>query len=170
MPVPLLSLIRWQALAPEVREAVRQIRIDQQQIEYAGTLEKAIASCESSAEEDVAGLAIILSSCPVGFVVLSRGSKRPKWAPSGAVALTAMRIALEQQGKGLGRQALLSVDRWIAANWSASEQIALCVDDQNEAGKRAYLRAGFTEYASPEQGRIGLVRYMSKPLLLVSGA
>jgi hypothetical protein len=41
--------------------------------------------------------------------------------------------------------------------------IALSVDDENAAGRKAYQNAGYAEYTEPRPGRIGLVRYLSKP-------
>jgi RimJ/RimL family protein N-acetyltransferase len=164
MAVTHLTLARWQSVSPADREAVVRLRIAPQQLEYAGTVERAIASCETGPSDQVAGLVIKLSEVPVGFVVLSRGDKRPAWAPEGAVALTAMRIDLAHQGQGVGRRALQGVTAWIAQHWPESAVLALCVDDENQAGKQAYLRAGFAEYTPPRQGRIGLVRYLSKTL------
>jgi catechol 2,3-dioxygenase-like lactoylglutathione lyase family enzyme/RimJ/RimL family protein N-acetyltransferase len=159
-----LILTRWQSLDSNQRQAVLTLQIPQEQIEFAGTVERAIAASESAAEDEVAGLAILQGTRPVGFVVVSRGSKQPDWAPDGSVALTAMRIDSREQGKGLGKAALAQLDKWLQEHWPTSELLALCVDDENYAGRRAYAAAGFAEYMAPKQGRIGIVRYLSKRL------
>ncbi len=162
-PAP-LELIRWQQLPEAQRTTLRALRIDARQIEYAGTLDRALEVCESSDPADVAGLAICLAGLPVGFVVLRRGAKRPDWAPPGAVALTGMRIGQDHQGQGLGPRALRAVEQWLAAHWPDTRRVALTVDDENQRGKRAYWRAGYADYAKPQPGRIGLVRYLAKAL------
>jgi RimJ/RimL family protein N-acetyltransferase len=165
-----LTLARWQALSPRLREAVTCLHIDPLQIEFAGTIDRAIQSCDEASSDEVAGLAILRADRPIGFVVLSRGGKSPLWAPPNSVALTAMRIDARHQGQGLGKQALAAVDRWIVEHWGNTLLLALCVDDVNEVGKRAYAHAGFAEYMAPVQGRIGLVRYLSKRLAAAAGA
>jgi RimJ/RimL family protein N-acetyltransferase len=75
-----------------------------------------------------------------------------------------MRIDSRQQGKGLGKAALALLDAWLRQHWPTSEILALRVDDGNHAGRRAYAAAGFAEYTEPKPGRIGVERYLSKPL------
>lgn len=159
-----IALVRWQLLDSHQREEVQTLQISQQQIEFAGTIERAIAACEAASEDEVAGLAILHCGRPVGFVVVSRGSKQPAWALGGSVALTAMRIDSREQGQGLGKAALSLLDVWLRDHWPSSSTLALCVDDENHAGRRAYAAAGFSEYMEPQAGRIGVVRYLSKHL------
>jgi RimJ/RimL family protein N-acetyltransferase len=162
MPLSSIALVRWQSLDSQQRQAVLTLQIPKEQIEFAGTVERAVAACESAAEDEVAGLAILQGWRPVGFVVVSRGSKQPAWAPDGSTALTAMRIDTREQGKGLGKAALAALDAWLREYWPTSEILALSVDEENHAGRRAYAAAGFTEYTEPKPGRIGVVRYLSK--------
>lgn len=161
---PALALERWQSLDAGRRKAVLALHIPPQQVEFAGSIERAIAACESASPEEVAGLALLEGAAVVGFVVLSRGSRRPVWAPPDAVALTAMRIDARQQGRGLGKASLALVAAWLRRHWPAQATLALCVDEENHAGRRAYAAAGFTEYQAPRPGRIGMVRYLARPL------
>lgn len=164
MSPPSLQLQRWQDLAAAERQAVLNLQIATQQVEYAGSVDRAVASCEQGPAAEVAGLAILEGACVVGFVVLLRGSRRPDWAPPGAAALTAMRIDAARQGQGLGRRALAAVDDWLRRHWPEQPTLALSVDDGNQAGRKAYAAAGFAEYTEPKPGRIGLVRYLARPL------
>ncbi|NWF48062.1 GNAT family N-acetyltransferase [Hydrogenophaga sp. D2P1] len=159
-----LQLQRWQALNSEQQQSVLALHIPPEQIEFAGTMAQAVAVGEGASLDEVAGLAVLHAEAQVGFVVLCRGSRLPAWAPTGAVALRAMRIDSREQGKGHGRHALALVETWLAEHWPVCPLLALCVDDQNLAARRAYEVAGFTEYAEPKAGRIGLVRYLSKSL------
>jgi RimJ/RimL family protein N-acetyltransferase len=160
-----LQLQRWQSLTGEQRERVLALHISPEQIEFAGSTALAVSVCEGASPDEVAGLAILESASPIGFVLLSRGAQLPDWAPAGSVALRAMRIDSREQGKGHGRAALVQVAAWVSEHWASCKTLALCVDDQNLAARRAYEVAGFTEYAEPRAGRIGLVRYLSMPLM-----
>ncbi len=159
-----LQLQRWQSLTSEQRESVLALHISPEQIEFAGTTAQAVSACEGASPDEVTGLAILESEIPIGFVLLSRGARLPDWAPAGSAALRAMRIDRREQGKGHGQASLAQVAAWVRAYWGVCKTLALCVDDQNLAARRAYQAAGFTEYAEPKAGRIGLVRYLWMPL------
>ena len=159
-----LQLQRWPALTSEQQQSVLALHIPPEQIEFAGTMAQAVAVGEGASPDEVAGLAVLQAEVPVGFVVLCRGSRLPEWAPTGVVALRAMRIDSREQGKGHGKHALALVEAWLGEHWAVCPLLALCVDDQNLAARRAYEVAGFTEYTEPKAGRIGLVRYLAKPL------
>ena len=165
-----LHLQRWQALTSEQQQAVLALHIPPEQIEFAGTMAQAVAVGEGASPDEVASLAVLQAGVPVGFVVLCRGSRLPAWAPTGAVALRAMRIDSREQGKGHGKAALALVEAWLGEHWPTCPLLALCVDDQNLAARRAYEVAGFTEYTEPKAGRIGLVRYLAKPLKVAARA
>jgi RimJ/RimL family protein N-acetyltransferase len=160
-----LQLQRWQSLTSEQRERVLALHISPEQIEFAGSTALAVSVCEGASPDEVAGLVILESERPIGFVLLSQGARLPDWAPAGSAALRAMRIDSREQGKGHGRSALAQVAAWVSDHWASCETLALCVDDQNFAARRAYEVAGFTEYAEPKAGRIGLVRYLWRSLI-----
>lgn len=171
LDAPTLSLERWQSLDSLQRQGVLALHVSDEQLEFCGSVERAVSVCESAKLDEVAGLAVLRGRHPVGFFVLSRGAKLPDWAPHGAVALTAMRIDSRHQGQGFGKVAMALLAVWVAHHWPTNAILALCVDDENVAGRRAYAAAGFVEYAEPRQGRIGIVRYLSKlldPILAVT--
>ena len=164
MSHPSLSLVRWQSLSAAQQSAVRALRISPEQVEFAGSVDRAISACESASPNDVAGLAVLEGNDVVGFVVLSRCSKCPNWAPPGSVALTAMRVDSSRQGRGIGKSALALTEAWLRLHWPEEAVLALCVDESNHAGRRAYAAAGFSQYAEPKEGRIDVVHYLSKAL------
>ena len=168
MRLSAISLKRWQALEPPNQAVVLKLEVSEQQVEYAGTIERAIASCEEDKENDVAGLVIKDGDAIVGFLVLKRRSKAPEWAGPQAAVVSAMRIDKGHQGKGVGSQTLQAVAWWVAANWPESSTLTLSVDEENVLGLRAYTRAGFIDHGVRVQGRIGWVRYMSRPVVSAS--
>ena len=160
-----LALVRWQDLLPNDRAAVLRLRLDERQVDFAGTIERAIENCEADGNDDVAGLAIRASEQIVGFLVLKRRSTAPKWAIPMAATVSAMRIDQDHQGKGFGSAALLVLPEWVSLHWPQCTSLTLSVDEENTAGIRAYRRAGFHDHGLRERGRIGWVRYMSNPAM-----
>ena len=160
-----IALIRWQDLKPSEQASVLKLDVSAQQVEFAGTVELAVAACEADKNNDVAGIAIKDDEGIIGFLVLKRRSKLPKWSNPSAAVISAMRIDQGHQGKGLGSISLLALTEWVAINWPESSSLALSVDEENTAGIRAYAKAGFQDHGVRVQGRIGWVRYMSKPIV-----
>ncbi len=159
-----IALRPWQDLSAEAQAEVLSLQIDDRQLEYAGTVQRAVDTCTSSSPHEVAGLAILVGSRVAGFLVLRRGGMRPEWAPREAAALTGMRIDRAFQGRGIGQAALRLVDGWLVSHWPDALGVALSVDAANLAGRSAYQRAGYTEFAAPKPGRIGTVHYLCKVL------
>jgi len=166
MPLPSIELVRWHDLEDDARSDIRQLDLDERQIEYAGTTDVAIAICERDSAGDVAGLALRSGAQWVGFLLLKRRSKAPEWAVPGAATITAMRVHRLRQGQGIGTAALLALPAWLAANWPESSSLALSVDEENVAAIRVYAKAGFVDRGLRAPGRIGWVRYMTRPIQL----
>lgn len=163
-----ISLKRWESLSPSEQGTVLGLSVTEQQIEFAGTVERSVQTCQEDPVNEVAGLALVLEGRIVGFLVLMRGARAPAWAGPKSATVSAMRIDLSQQGKGLGSAALRALPSWVAENWPESSELILAVDEENQAARSAYAKAGFVDLGKREEGRIGWVRYMSKPVAVVA--
>ncbi len=160
-----VDLLQWSELSESQRAQAKSLVISSQQIEYAGAVEAQIQSVENESGPDLVGLAITQREVVVGFLALKRGSKAPKWAAPSAAVVSGMRIDATQQGQGLGQLTLLRLADWLATHWTECTELSLSVDEENTRGIRTYSAAGFEDLGQRIQGRIGWVRYMSKPLL-----
>jgi RimJ/RimL family protein N-acetyltransferase len=159
-----ISLKRWQLLSPSEQSAVLGLAVTLQQVEFAGTVERSVESCKANQDNQIAGLAIFENQTVVGFLVLKRGTSAPSWAIPTSATISAMRIDLSCQGKGIGSAALSALPSWVAENWPESPLLVLSVDEENQSARSAYAKAGFVDQGFREQGRIGWVRFMSKPV------
>ena len=159
-----MQLQSWHLLSEEQQTQVRGISISSEQIEFAGAGDKQLDSLEQEVSEELVGLAILLEDAAVGFLVLKRRSKAPSWASPKSVVVSGMRIDQRFQGSGVGSRALTLLSEWLRHHWPESQEISLSVDELNIRGIKAYSRAGFKDHGQRVQGRIGWVRYMSKPL------
>jgi RimJ/RimL family protein N-acetyltransferase len=159
--VPRIELRSWPTLSLLERDAVRGLRVDDGQIEFAGPVERSIAACEAGDPAEVAGLAILADDELVGWVLLKRGESAPDWVSEGAAVVGGLRIDQRHQGRGLGAAALAEIARWIARHWPTTSRLMLRVDDGNAAGIRAYEKAGWTEIGERRVGRVGIERTMT---------
>jgi GNAT superfamily N-acetyltransferase len=159
-----IALKTWDALTDVERQAVSTLSVTAEQVEFAGSVERAMQTCDANADGNVAGLAIIERRQVVGFLVLKRGASLPAWALASDAVISAMRIDLAHQGKGFGTLALRAVFDWVRQQWPASTRLVLSVDEDNAPGRRAYEKAGFVDSGLREQGRIGWVRYMARAI------
>lgn len=159
-----VSLRRWQALSEVEQTAVLHLNVTEQQVEFAGTVARSVQACMEDQTNEIAGLAVLHEHRVVGFFLLKRGASAPVWGGPKAAVVSAMRIDVSHQGKGMGSAALKLLPPWIAEHWPESTELALSVDEENHAARRAYARAGFVDLGTRDEGRIGWVRYMSKPI------
>jgi GNAT superfamily N-acetyltransferase len=110
-----VELVRSHALSNAEREAVLNLQISTEQLEFAGPVGKSVAACEVADVAEVAGLAIRVAPEIVGWVALKRGASAPGWVESGAVAVSGLRIDSRHQGRGIGPAALAEMGSWVGA-------------------------------------------------------
>jgi ribosomal protein S18 acetylase RimI-like enzyme len=160
----LIRILGWEKLSPIQKIDVENLTISDQQIEYAGRTHRAIDACISDLTGDVQGAAIFDGEVIAGFLVLKRGNAAPGWASVGAAVISALRIDLRFQGLGIGTAALRQLPEWLSTHWADVTSIMLSVDEENEAGRRSYAKAGWVDLGTRDKGRIGWVRYMKRDL------
>ena len=159
-----VELVTWGSLSDAQQEQVRGISVSAQQVEYAGRIDSQLASVEAESGADLVGLAALRDGEVMAFLTLKRRSKAPTWASEGLAVISAMRVDTALQGRGMGRLTLLALPTWVENNWPECHGLALSVDEDNHQGIKAYAAAGFADLGQRVQGRVGWVRYMSKPL------
>jgi RimJ/RimL family protein N-acetyltransferase len=159
-----VELLVWAKLTERQRSQARAIEITPEQVEYAGSVEAQMKSIEDRSSDDQVGLGIVWQSDLIGLLSLKRLSKAPSWASSRSAVISGLRLDIRHQGRGFGRVALLSLPEWVAQHWPDCSSLSLAVDEENVAGIKAYRAAGFLDLGPRQQGRIGWVQYMSRPL------
>ena len=159
-----VHLVAWRTLTPAERDAVAQLEISAEQVEFAGTVARSIAACEAGDAAEVAGLAIRSVGEIVGWVLLKRGPSAPAWAHADAVVVGGLRIDQRQQGRGIGAAAVATLAPWVAQHWPQATRLMLRVDDGNVAGIRAYEKAGWREVGERRVGRVGVERTLQLQL------
>lgn len=159
-----VELVDWRALASAERDAVANLEISAEQVEFAGTIARSIAACEAGDAAEVAGLAIRSGGEIVGWVLLKRGKAAPAWAEADAVVVGGLRIDRHRQGRGIGAAAVAALAPWVAKHWTQAARLMLRVDDGNVAGIRAYEKAGWREVGERRVGRVGVERTLQLQL------
>ncbi|MGA3249646.1 MAG: GNAT family N-acetyltransferase [Paraburkholderia sp.] len=157
-----IRIVRWEELSPSQKIDVENLKISDQQIEYAGPTRRTVEACISDLTGDIQGAAIFDGEVIVGFLVLKRRSAAPSWASTGAAVISALRVDLRVQGLGIGTAALQRLPEWLLTHWADTASIMLSVDEENETGRRSYAKAGWLDLGTRDTGRIGWVRYMKR--------
>ena len=138
----------------------RSLSIPPEQVEFAGTIESAIALAESKPASEIAGVAILSTSVVVGFLLVKRAGEAPDWVPDDAAIVTALRVGAEHQGSRIGTRAIRQLPSWVAAHWPEVASLVLAVDESNRAAIRAYTKAGWTDLGQRVKGRYDWERRM----------
>ncbi|MBC8732166.1 GNAT family N-acetyltransferase [Paraburkholderia sp. UCT2] len=150
-----IRIVRWEALSPAQKIDVENLKISDQQIEYAGPTHRAVEACMSDLTGEIQGAAIFHMEVIVGFLVLKRRSAAPSWASTGAAVISALRIDLRFQGLGIGTAALQRLPEWLLTHWADTKSIMLSVDEENETGRRSYAKAGWVDLGTRDKEESG---------------
>ena len=150
----------WSSLSDALKSQGRALSIPPEQVEFAGTIESAIALAESKPASEIAGIAILSASTVVGFLLLKRAGEAPDWVPDDAAIVTALRVGFGYQGRQIGTRAIRQLPSWVATHWTAAASLVLAVDESNHAAIRAYTKAGWTDLGQRVQGRFDWERRM----------
>lgn len=159
-----IELSSWSSLPETLRSQVRTLSIPTEQVEFAGTIESAIALAENKPASEIAGIAILSESTAVGFLLVKRAGEAPDWVPSDAAIVTALRVGAQYQGNQIGTRAIRLLPSWIAAHWPATANLVLAVDESNHAAIRAYTKAGWVDLGQRVKGRFDWERRMQIPV------
>jgi ribosomal protein S18 acetylase RimI-like enzyme len=157
-----VSVEAWPSMSAADQDRVRRLTIAPRQVEYAGSTANAVAACDDGDPKQVVGLALRVDGAIVGFVVVKRRDAAPDWATPGTAVLSALRVDVQHQGRGIGSAALPAIAAWVRGHWKSATSLALTVDEENVAAIRAYAKAGWCEIGERVEGRIGWVRTMAR--------
>lgn len=119
------------------------------------------------ADPDSLAVTILEDDLPIGLFALSIGKNRDKYLDTPnpqAVAIRALSLDLNTQGRGVGTQAMKLVPDFVRQHFPQAKCIILVVNQRNPRAKRVYEKAGFT-VISERQGQIGPQWIMSLDLL-----
>ena len=160
-----LRLEDWHALSPEQQDAVRALSIPAEQVDFAGTIDAAVALCEADDGSNIVGLAIFAGSTVAGFLLLRRGAGAPAWVPEDAAVVTALRVGVKHQGRGIGTKALDRLPSWVGSHWPDRKSLVLSVDESNRTAIRSYAKAGWIDQGRRPKGWFSWERRMRKRLM-----
>lgn len=179
--VPGLRLVRLDRTTPEVallRDVLPRHRVAPDQRRF---IDEAVHTLPR-ADDDPARFpyAIVLNNGPltdravaldtcVGFGIIDRVGQLRDLVddPTSAVQLRAFYIALEHQGRGIGRAACAAplLDLLVAAVAPRATQIVLCLNEGNELGEHTYRAAGFMPTGGRhDAGEHGMQSVFARPV------
>ncbi|WP_017581563.1 GNAT family N-acetyltransferase [Nocardiopsis valliformis] len=179
--VPGLRLVRLDRTTPEVallREVLPRQRVAPDQRRFVDEAVHTLPRADEDPERFPYAIVLnsgtltersaVLDAC-VGFGIIDRVGQLRDLVddPADAVQLRAFYIALEHQGRGIGRAACAAplLDLFVAAVDPRATQIVLCLNDGNELGERTYSAAGFTPTGRRyDAGEHGMQRVLSRPV------
>ena len=137
-------------------DALRCLRVTDEQIEFGGSFEESLAIRSDIPPESGRVLCFVLDRSPVGIVVLKRPPYSPDWVPRSAVSMHGLKIAEAFQGQGLGKQAFKLAVTQASALWPDAETLVLSVDAANQVALSVYRSFGMGDSGPVFPGRIGM--------------
>lgn len=123
-------------------DAVKQVQLAPEQIKFAGIAEEFLLDASDTThlhvikhEEQVVGFFKLDIAYPQSY----------EFCPEGAIGLRAFAIDQQQQGKGLGTQAVAALFPYLQTNYSRYHSIYLTVNCKNPRAFACYEKAGFRD-------------------------
>ena len=121
-------------------EQVKNVRLSEEQVKFAGTAEEFIASVSETTHLHV----IKHNGLVIGFFKLDVAySDSYEFCPKDGLGLRAFAIDINNQGEGLGTKAVNALFLFLKANYSMFNWIYLTVNCKNPGAKRCYEKGGF---------------------------
>lgn len=179
--VPGLRLVRLDRTTPEVallRDVLPRHRVAPDQRRFVDEAVHTLPRADDDPERfpyaivlndgPLADRSAVLDAC-VGFGIIDRFGQLRDLVddPASAVQLRAFYIALEHQGRGIGRAACAAplLDLLVAAIAPGADQIVLCLNDGNDLGEQTYRSAGFRPTGRRyDAGEHGMQSVLSRPV------
>lgn len=144
--------VRLAPVAPGDRAALEALTVAPEQQHFVATNAASLAEAEE--DKGACPRAILADGRIVGFLMYDASGE------DGDARLYRFMIDRSEQGKGYGRAALDAALREIAA-LPGVRDISICYDPSNEAARRMYRDAGFTEDGLDEDGE--MIARLSRP-------
>jgi len=152
-------LVGYEDLTPSQRQALEQLEVMPEQIQYSGDIHTALNALQVNPNQNIRGFVLLGDERPVGFFLLKRGDCLAHWAQQDATAtLNALQIDHREQGKGLGKACLQALPAALSLKWPDITQLMLSVDADNQAAIKLYVGQGWVDTGEAYRGRIGFER------------
>jgi GNAT superfamily N-acetyltransferase len=111
-------------------------------------------------------VAILSDEVPVGFFVLDTGNDKYRYTNNPAsILIRSLSMNPEQQGKGIGKEAMRLVSKFVSENLQGVEEMVLAVNFKNENAYWVYRKADFRDDGKVVEGRKGPQHVLTKRLI-----
>lgn len=137
-------------------EALRSLKVSDEQIEFGGSFEDTLTIRSDVPPECGRALCFLLDKRPVGIVALKRPPHSSDWVPKSAVSMHGLKIATAFQGQGLGKRAFRLTAAHASSLWPDAETLVLSVDAANPVALSVYKSFGMIDSGPVFPGRIGM--------------
>lgn len=156
-----LYLLNYNALTPAQIAQLRGITLPPAQQRYAGTIDSALHTLNTTQSADICGLALLVDATPQAFMLLRRGALLPYWARTDAAILQALQVDEAQQRRGLGRFFLTALAAHVREMWPEVRCLQLSVAGENQAALSLYRRQGWVDTGPGFRVQAGFERQMT---------
>lgn len=135
-------MVKIEKLKSDDVEEVKKVELAPEQVKFAGTAEEFLLD-----GSDTTHLHVIKSDDSiVGFFKLDVAYPESyEFCPQGAIGLRAFALDKNQQGKGMGTQAVEALFPYLKENYGAYHSIYLTVNCKNPRAFACYQKAGFND-------------------------
>ncbi|OEE66068.1 GNAT family N-acetyltransferase [Enterovibrio norvegicus FF-33] len=135
-------MVSLEKLKPDHENEIRKITLGDEQAKYTALPDAFLSSDRGSAEHFV----VMLDGVVVGYFKIERDfSTQRNACDENAIGLRKFAIDLNQQGKGLGKAAVLLLGKMAKEYFPEADWLYLTVNCKNTVAYQCYLKGGFED-------------------------
>lgn len=139
--------------------------LDENQQQYTSTVEQALKRISERNDSKSFSVTVFEDDEPSGFFVLDFGEDKFELTDNTQSALLrSLSINPALQGRGIGKEAMQIVDKFVKKTFPDCDEIVLAVNQKNLSAYHLYLKTGYAYDGKSRMGRSGPQYLMYKKL------
>lgn len=151
-----LDYVEWEDASHAQRDGIRALKVTDDHEEFAGSFDASLGIRGQDLGGHTKALLFFDSTRPVGIVLVKRPPSSPEWAKGSIATVHGLKVASGLQGRGHGKEILLSAIAYVTQVWPDIVILALSVDADNEAAIALYRSVGMQDSGPIYRGRLGM--------------
>lgn len=145
------------------QKALFAYTLSAEQMKFTALPEQTLQRIKERADGMKHPITILYQQFPIGFFVLDESHDKLEYTDNpNALLFRSLSLNPNYQGKGLGKQAILSVDTYARIHFPNANEIVLGVNFKNKNTYQLYLKCGYVDEGKTNEGFQGKQHILRK--------
>ena len=138
-------------------------QLDEKQSDYTVSVDYCLNTRRDLEDSKKTLITILYQDHPVGFFILDIGDDKYRLTENpNSVLIRSLSINPEYQGKGVGKEAMKLVAKYVEHSFEGIDELVLAVNFKNDSAYHVYIKSGFIDDGRIADGRKGPQHVLTK--------